>query len=120
MANNDMHIEGVDFANLSKNELNLFFAILTRMHHLRRTSVVFNYDELQWLTDDTDTDFNQLLTTVIDHISQTSTTYDLGDGPVKHDFFSKIGLVNDQQIVSVQLNPDFEFLVQIDEAHWKK
>lgn len=118
MPNDNIKIESVNFAHLSKNELSFFFAIMTRMHHLRTTGAIFNFDELQWLPGDDSISFDDHLQTVVAHLQQTSATYDTGDGEAKHDFFTKVQIVNDQEMVSVQLNPDFEFLVKVDEAHW--
>ncbi|HAT54671.1 MAG TPA: hypothetical protein DCW31_05450 [Lactobacillus sp.] len=122
MTNNKFSIESVNFSHLSKNELSLFFAVLTRMHHLRTTSVVFNFDELTWLADDDENDvsIDALIPDILTNLGRTSITYDLGDGEARHDFFTRATAVDDQRIVSIQLNPDFEFLVQVDATKWKQ
>ncbi|GKT04134.1 RepB family plasmid replication initiator protein [Furfurilactobacillus sp. WILCCON 0119] len=115
MTNDSFKISDVHFADLSKSELNFFFAVMTRMHHLRMTNVVFNFDELTWLADDgDDTPFDTVLRDVVDHVRQTNSTYEDGQGGAKHDFFTKLEIDDDQHIVSISLNPDFEFLVKVE------
>ncbi|MYV17432.1 RepB family plasmid replication initiator protein [Furfurilactobacillus milii] len=122
MTNSIFSIDSVNFDGLSKNELSLFFAVLTRMHHLRTTSVVFNFDELTWLTNDMDdyVTIDDIIPEILTDLSRTNITYDLGDGKARHDFFTRATTVDDQRIVSIQLNPDFEFLVQVDASKWKQ